>query len=134
MTAPPPLQAWTDKWFHTGDIGRINADGTISIIDRKKNIFKLSFGECKDNCLLFFFFFFRVFRWIIIIIIICPFADVAPENLENIFCRSPLVAQAFIYGDSLQSFLVAVIVPEEETVMKWAQDNKISGASSDIFV
>lgn len=41
---------------------------------------------------------------------------VAPEKIENILTQSTLVAQAFVYGDSLESKLVAVLIPDEQTV------------------
>ncbi|EFA84511.1 fatty acyl-CoA synthetase [Heterostelium album PN500] len=102
-----------DGWFHTGDIGRWNANGTLSIVDRKKNIFKLSQGEY-----------------------------VAAEYLEGIYVRSPLISQAFVYGDSLNSFLVGVVVPDFEVVEKMfgekyphmnAKDQKGLAASKELY-
>ncbi|KAJ2031679.1 medium-chain fatty acid-CoA ligase faa2 [Coemansia sp. S100] len=87
-------------WLATGDVGRINEDGTVSIIDRKKNIFKLSQGEY-----------------------------VAPEALENIYGNDSYIQQVFVHGDSLQSCLVGVIVPDPEAFVPWAQ--KIAGGHND---
>ncbi|KAJ3124260.1 Long chain acyl-CoA synthetase 7 peroxisomal [Nowakowskiella sp. JEL0407] len=80
-----------DGWAHTGDIGQFDAQGRLQIIDRLKNIFKLSQGEY-----------------------------VAPEKVEMTLIKHELIAQAFVYGDSLQSTIVAVLVPDEHVFMKWA--------------
>jgi long-chain acyl-CoA synthetase len=48
---------------------------------------------------------------------------VAAEKIENILNQSLLIGQNFVYGDSFQSALVAIIVPDEEAVQKWASDS-----------
>lgn len=74
-----------EGWLHTGDIGQMMTNGTLRIIDRKKNIFKLQQGEY-----------------------------VAPEKIENVYQRCEYVCENFIYGDPLQHYLVGIIFPDEE--------------------
>lgn len=82
--------------MRSGDVGQINPNGSIRIIDRAKNIFKLSQGEY-----------------------------IAPEKLENVYVQSPFIQQIFVYGDSLQNYLVSIVVVEPATVKKWAADNNL---------
>lgn len=46
---------------------------------------------------------------------------VAAEKIENIYLRSTLVAQVFVYGDSLHSVLLAVVVPDEDGARAWCR-------------
>ncbi|OLY83681.1 Long chain acyl-CoA synthetase 7, peroxisomal [Smittium mucronatum] len=87
-----------DGFCHTGDIGLFDNLGRLKIIDRKKNLFKLSQGEY-----------------------------VAPEKVENVYVDNPIVSQAFIYGNSLKSYLVGVIVPDPELLIKFLKSAKIEG-------
>lgn len=84
-----------DGWFHTGDIGFVNkSNGSIQIIDRIKNIFKLSQGEY-----------------------------IAVEKIENIYLQNPLIDQLFIYGDSTQNYIVMVAVPAKNALMKAIEES-----------
>ncbi|KAL3599172.1 hypothetical protein D5086_007090 [Populus alba] len=87
-----------DGWFHTGDIGEWQPDGSMKIIDRKKNIFKLSQGEY-----------------------------VAVENLENIYSLVSDIDSIWVYGNSFESFLVAVANPNQQALEHWAQEHGMSG-------
>ena len=49
----------------------------------------------------------------------------APEKVENVYARSPLVAQSFVYGDSFRSQLVAIVVPDPDALLPWAAARKL---------
>jgi long-chain acyl-CoA synthetase len=68
-------------WLHTGDVGRIDADGFVSITDRKKDLIVTSCGK-----------------------------NIAPTELERLLVSDPLIDQAVIYGDG-RPFVSALIVP-----------------------
>ena len=50
----------------------------------------------------------------------------AAEKIENVIARSPFIAQSFVYGDSLQSQLVAVIVLDPEHMEVWAKKSGVT--------
>ncbi|XP_038614060.1 long-chain-fatty-acid--CoA ligase 5 [Tachyglossus aculeatus] len=93
----------SDGWLHTGDIGRWLPNGTLKIIDRKKNIFKLAQGEY-----------------------------IAPEKIENVYIRSGPVAQVFVHGESLRSTLVGVVVPDADVFPGFAAKLGVKGSMEEL--
>ena len=90
-----------DGWLHSGDIATIIPEhgNALRIVDRVKNIFKLQQGEY-----------------------------ISPEKIEIIFSGCKYIEQIFIYGDSLQSYLIAIIYPKSEDIIenlitKYPNDN-----------
>lgn len=57
---------------------------------------------------------------------------IAPEKIENVYSKSNFVAQIFVYGESLKSCLVAVVVPEVTVLTLWCRRNNIRGTLTDL--
>jgi long-chain acyl-CoA synthetase len=72
-------------WFRTGDIAKKNADGTFSIIDRRKNFVKTSHGEY-----------------------------VALQHVEKVLTESPIVESIWCYADPSKPSVVAVVAVNEQ--------------------
>ncbi len=88
-------EAVHDGWMHTGDVGEIDEEGYLKITDRKKDLIITAGGK-----------------------------NIAPQYIENMLKFSPYINDAVIIGDK-RKFIAALIVIDEENVVKYAQDNKV---------
>ncbi len=84
------------RWFKTGDIGRLDADGYLFITDRKKDLIKISAGKY-----------------------------VAPQMIEGLLGQSEFIEQSVVIGDQ-RKYVVALIVPEFESLRAWAKQQNLT--------
>jgi long-chain acyl-CoA synthetase len=87
--------AFEDGWFKTGDIGHIDADGYLSVTDRKKDLIKTSGGKF-----------------------------IAPQPIENSLKLNPLIGTAAIIGDK-RKFVFVIISPNFASLEAWARGGNI---------
>ncbi len=87
--------AFVDGWFKTGDIGNLDADGFLSITDRKKDLLKTSGGKF-----------------------------IAPQPIENALKLNPLIGTAVVLGDK-RKFPFVLIAPHFPVLEEWARTNKV---------
>jgi long-chain acyl-CoA synthetase len=93
-----------EGWFSTGDIAHLDADGFLSITDRKKELLKTSGGKL-----------------------------VAPQPIENKLKNSVFVAQAALVGDR-HKFICALISPNFAALEEWARHHGIEASSRTVLV
>jgi long-chain acyl-CoA synthetase len=88
-----------DGWLHTGDIGELDADGYLKIVDRKKELIITAGGK-----------------------------NISPANLEAALKSFPLIGQACVIGDN-RPFVSALLVLDPEVAPAWAANHGIEGKS-----
>ncbi|MGH9397020.1 MAG: AMP-dependent synthetase/ligase [Terriglobia bacterium] len=88
--------AFRDGWFYTGDLGKIDAEGYLSITGRKKNLLKTSGGKY-----------------------------VSPEKIESLFQGHPYVRQMIVLGDK-RHFVAALVVPDFQCIEALARQQGLS--------
>ena len=89
-----------DGWLHTGDIGQIDDEGYLRIVDRKKELIITAGGK-----------------------------NVSPANLEAALKAQPLIGQACVLGDG-ESFIAALVVLDPDVAPAWAASHGITAAST----
>jgi long-chain acyl-CoA synthetase len=91
-------------WFHTGDIGHLDADGFLFITDRKKDLIVTAGGM-----------------------------NIAPQNIENLLKTDPFVSQAMVYGDR-KPYPVALVTLNPDELAKFAREQGILAADPQVVV
>ena len=92
--------AFSDGWFHTGDLGAIDENGYLTIVGRKKEIIVTAGGK-----------------------------NVAPALLEDRLRAHPLISQAMVVGDA-QPFIAALITIDPEAFPAWKSRNGNDASAS----
>jgi long-chain acyl-CoA synthetase len=87
-----------EGWLHTGDVGELDDDGHLKIVDRKKELIITSSGK-----------------------------NLSPANIEGLLKEHPLIGQALVYGDD-RPYVVALIVLDHELAPAWAASNGLDGS------